>query len=34
MRGVMCESGAGKDVEHFIVTCGEFERDRWVWRMR
>ena len=28
-RCVMCESGAG-DVEHLLVTCGKFERDRWV----
>ena len=28
-RCVMCESGAG-DVEHILVTCGEFERERWV----
>ena len=26
----MCESGAGEDVEHLLVTYGEFERDRWV----
>ena len=26
-RCVMCESGAGEDVEHLLVTCGEFERD-------
>ena len=25
----MCESGAEKDVEHLLVTCGEFERDQW-----
>ena len=29
-RCVICESGAGEDVEHLLVTCGEFERDRWV----
>ena len=29
-RCVMCESGAGDDVEHLLVMCGEFERDRWV----
>ena len=23
----MCESGAG-DVQHLLVTCGKFERDR------
>ena len=26
----MCESGAGEDVEHLLVMCGEFGRDRWV----
>ena len=26
----MCESGAGEDVEHLLVTCGEFERGQWV----
>ena len=26
----MCESGAGEDVEHLLVMCGEFERNRWV----
>ena len=25
---VMCESGARKDVEYLLVTCGEFERDQ------
>ena len=29
-RCVMCGSGAGEDVEHLLVTCGEFERDQWV----
>ena len=29
-RCVMCESGVGEDVEHLLVTCGEFERDRQV----
>ena len=28
-RCVICESGAGKDVQHLLVTCGKFERDRW-----
>ena len=27
-RCVMCESGVGEDVEHVVVTCGEFGRDR------
>ena len=26
----MYESGAGEDVEHLLVMCGEFERDRWL----
>ena len=26
----MCDSGAGKDLEHLLVTCMEFERDQWV----
>ena len=26
----MCESSVGEDVEHLLVTCGEFERDRCV----
>ena len=31
----MSESGAGEDVEHLLVTCGEFGRDQWVsWQMR
>ena len=30
----MCESGAGEDVEHLLVACGEFERDGGYWRMR
>ncbi len=25
----MCNSGAGEDMEHLLVTCGEFERDQW-----
>ena len=25
---VMCECGAGEDVEHLLVTCGEFKRDQ------
>ena len=29
-RYVMCESGAGEDVEHLMEICGEFERERWV----
>ena len=29
-RCVMCESGAEEDVEHLLMTCGEFETDRWV----
>ena len=28
-RCVMCECGAGEDVEHLLVMCGEFERDQW-----
>ena len=28
-RCVMCGSGAGEDVEHLLVMCGEFARDRW-----
>ena len=27
-RCVMCESGAG-NVKYLLMTCGEFERDRW-----
>ena len=27
-RCVMCGSGR-EDVEHLLVTCGEFERDWW-----
>ena len=27
---IMCESGAEKDFEQLLVTCGEFERDQWV----
>ena len=30
MRGVICESGAEGNVEHLLVMCGEYERDRWV----
>ena len=26
-RCVMCEIVVGEDVEHLLVTCGEFERD-------
>ena len=26
-RCVMCDSGVGEDVAHFLVGCGEFERD-------
>ena len=26
----MCESGAGEDVEHLLVTCGEFESGYWL----
>ena len=33
-RCVMCESGAGEEVEYILVACGEFVRDRWVWQMR
>ena len=29
VRCVMCESGAGEDVDHLLVMCGEFERDGW-----
>ena len=29
-RCVICESDAEEDVEHLLVTCGKFERDRWV----
>ena len=29
MQGVICDSGAGEDVENFLLTCTEFERDRW-----
>ena len=29
-RCVMCEGGAGEHVEHLLMMCGEFERDRWV----
>ena len=25
-----CESGTGGDVEHLLVTCGEFHRDLWI----
>ena len=27
-RCVMCVSGAEVDVEHLLLMCGEFERDR------
>ena len=27
---IMCESGAGEDVEHLFMTCGQFEMDWWV----
>ena len=30
-RCMMCRSGAGEDVEHLLVTCGEFERDSGYW---
>ena len=23
----MCDSGVGEDIAHFLVGCGEFERD-------
>ena len=26
----MCDGGVGEDVSHFLVGCGEFERDRLV----
>ena len=26
----MCDSGAGKDMEHLLVMCGKFEMDWWV----
>ena len=29
-RCVMCDSGVGEDVDHFLVGCGGFERDRLV----
>ena len=32
-RCIMCESGTGEDVVHFLLECGEFERDqqvRWI----
>ena len=29
-RCVMCNSGVGEDVAHFMVCCGGFERDRLV----
>ena len=32
LRCVKCEKGG--DVEHLLVTLGEFVRDRWYWRMR
>ena len=27
---LMYESDTGEDVDHLLVTCGEFERDQWV----
>ena len=27
-RCVMCDSGVGEDMAHFLVSCGEFERER------
>ena len=29
-RCVMCDSGVGKDVSHFLVGCREFKRDQLV----
>ena len=32
-RCIMCDSGVGEDVIHFLPGCGEFERDqqvRWI----
>ena len=29
-RRVICDSGVGEDVAHFLVSCGEFEGDRLV----
>ena len=29
-RCLICDSRAGEDVAHFLVDCGEFERDRLV----
>ena len=29
-RYVICDSGAGEDVNHFLVGCGKFERERLV----
>ena len=26
----MCESGAGEDVEHLLVMCGELGKNQWV----
>ena len=26
-RYVLCDSGVGEDVAHFLVGCGEFETD-------
>ena len=26
-RCLMCDSGVGEDVAHFLVCCGEFERS-------
>ena len=27
---VICESDTEEDVEHLLVTCGKYEKDRWV----
>ena len=29
-RCVMCESSAGEDVEHLLVTSEEYEKDLWI----
>ena len=29
-RCVMCDSGVGEDVAHFLLGCGKFARDRLV----
>ena len=31
---VMCESGAGEDVEYLLVTCGELKGISGYWQMR